>query len=536
VEGDPNYANTAMGAVMAVTPADVMRVVNTYLPEDRRVTVRYRAEADRPKGAPETNDDAALDAIGTPLQGGAVAPPPPASLPHAEPKPTAPAIASVPTMAERTLANGVRVIVARTTAAPIVTADLTVTTGGANDVKAGTSALMADLLTEGAAGRSSAQISAAVEAAGGSLSSGATYDQSRVVLTVLSKEFANTLPIMADVVERPTFAAEELERQRTQRLNQLQVTLQEPGGIAAMVAAKAVFGDGYYGHLLGGTPASVKAVTGEDVRAAYAHAFQPVKAILVITGDIEPDRAFALAEQAFGGWKTQAGPGAPNRPLTPRGPSVTVIDLPGSGQAAVSVVAPSIKRSDPDYYKAEVANGVLGGGYSARLNEEVRIKRGLSYGAGSRIDERAQAGVFSASAQTKNESAVEVADLLMEQIRKLGAEPIAPAELEPRKAALIGEFGRSVETSAGLAGVLTDYAAYGVPLDEIGRFTAKTTAVGAAEAQAAAHEAVDPSRASLVIVGDAKLFADKLKARYPNAVIVPASKLDLDQADLIAPH
>ncbi|MFX8585654.1 insulinase family protein, partial [Acinetobacter baumannii] len=92
-------------------------------------------------------------------------------------------------------------------------------------------------------------------------------------------------------------------------------------------------------------------------------------------------------------------------------PGVIAIDLPGSGQAAVLVAAPSIRRSDPDYYKVEVANGVLGGGYSARLNEEVRVKRGLSYGAGSRVTEMAKAGMFSASAQTKNESAVEVADL-----------------------------------------------------------------------------------------------------------------------------
>jgi len=144
--------------------------------------------------------------------------------------------------------------------------------------------------------------------------------------------------------------------------------------------------------------------------------------------------------------------------------------------------------------------------------------------------------MFTASAQTKNESAVEVADLLVDETRKLGADPIAPAELDTRKAALIGGFGREIETSAGLANLLTDYAIYGVPLDEIGRFTAKTAAVTPAEAQAAAAKLADPSQLSLIIVGDAKLFADKLKAKYPNAVIIPAAKLDLDRADLIQAH
>lgn len=530
VEGDPARANSDMAAVMAVTPADVQRVAAKYLPDSTRVVVRYRAESERPKGEAPTSDDAALDAIGKPLTVAGVAPPPPASLPTEEPKPSAPVAAATPAIAEKTLPNGLRVIVARTTAAPIVTAELTVKSGASGDVRPGETGMMASLLTEGAGGRTAEQIAAEVEAAGGALSAAAGYDGAHVVLTVLAKEFAHTLPIMADVVERPTFAPEELERKRTQRLNALQVALKQPGGLAGMVAPRVVFGDGEYGRVA--TVASVKALTRDGVVQRYRQAFQPSQAVFVVTGDIQPETAFALAEQTFGGWKGEALPPTTQRALAPQKPSVTVIDLPGSGQAAVLVAAPSIKRSDPDYYKVEVANGVLGGGYSARLNEEVRVKRGLSYGAGSSIDERAAGGLFTASAQTKNESAVEVAELLMDQVKRLGAEPIAAAELEPRKAAMIGGFGRSVETSAGLAGLITDYALYGVPLDEIAKATGKTAAVTAAEAQAAATEAADPSKTSLILVGDAKLFADKLKARYPNAVVIPAASLDLDRADL----
>ena len=536
LEGDPARANTDMASVLAVTAADVMRVAGTYLPDDRRLTVRYRAETERPKGAPAADDTAALDAIGTPLAGGAVAPPPPAGLAHEEPRPTAAVAVSAPVVAERRLANGLRVIVARTTAAPLVTAEFTAPTGAAADVKAGTAAMLASLITEGAGARSADQIASTVEAAGGSLSAAAGYDQSRVVLTVLSTEFARTLPIMADVVERPTLAAEELERKRAQKLDGLQVAMHEPGSLAGMVATRVVFGDGRYGKVAGGTPASVKSLTRDDIVAGYKAAYRPEGAALVITGDIVPEKAFALAEKAFGGW-TAAGPAAPAAAaVAALKPRVTVVDLPGAGQASVVIAAPSIKRSDPDFYKVEVANGVLGGGYSSRLNLEVRVKRGLSYGAGSRVDERRDAGLFTASAQTKNESAAEVADLLLDEAKTLGAQPIAAGELEPRKAALIGGFGREIETSAGLAGVLTDYAISGVPLDEIGRFTAKTAAVTPAEAQAVAQEMADPARTSLVIVGDARLFADKVKAKYPDAIIIPASQLDLDRADLMQPH
>ena len=536
LEGDPAHANSDIGEVLAVTPADVMRVVKTYLADDRRVTVRYRGESERPKGAPAEVDQAALDAIGTPLAPGAVAPPAPESLPRQEPTPSAPLAVAPPVVAERQLANGLRVIVARTAAAPLVSAELTVPTGASTDTKAGTSAMLASLMTEGAGTRGADQIASAVEAAGGAIGAGAGYDQSRVTLTVLSKEFAKVLPIMADVVEHPKLANDELERKRAQKLNELQVAMSQPGSITSMVAPRVVFGDGRYGRGSGGTIASVKSLTRADVVEAHDALYRPDGAVLVITGDIAPEKAFALASKTFGAWRA-TGPKRPTgTAVSPATPSVTVIDLPGAGQASVAIAGPSIKRSDPDYYKVEVANGVLGGGYSSRLNLEIRVKRGLSYGAGSRIDERRDAGVFIASAQTKNESAAEVADLLIDEAKGLRSAPIAPGELEPRKAALIGGFGRGVETSAGLASVLTDYAIFGVPLSEIGRFTEKTQAVTPADASAGAAAMVDPSQLSLIIVGDAKLFAEKLKAKYPKAVIIPASQLDLDRTDLMRPH
>ena len=214
LEGEPSYANSDIADVLKATPADVMRVVKTYLADNRRVTIRYRAEGERPKGAPAGDDQAALDAIGQPLAMGVSAPPPPADLPKAEPAPSAPLPVAAPILAERRLANGLRVVVARTRAAPLVSAELTVPSGAAGDARAGTSAMLAALMTEGAGQRSADQIAAAVEAAGGTISAVSGYDQSRVTLTVLSKEFAHVLPIMADVAERPTLAPAELERER----------------------------------------------------------------------------------------------------------------------------------------------------------------------------------------------------------------------------------------------------------------------------------------------------------------------------------
>jgi zinc protease len=214
-------------------------------------------------------------------------------------------------------------------------------------------------------------------------------------------------------------------------------------------------------------------------------------------------------------------------------PRVLVIDLPAAGQAAVVLTAPTIGRNDPRYYAVRAVNAVLGGGYSARLNEEVRIKRGLSYGAGSRVDARSGVGLFTASAQTKNASAAEVAGLLVDEAKKLGAEPITAAELTPREASLTGDYGRAIETSAGLAGVLTSDALHVVDLREVGLYPQQVNAVDPQQARAAASVAVDPAKASLIVVGDAKQFIGKLKARFPNAEVIEASDLDLDAPSLV---
>ena len=142
-------------------------------------------------------------------------------------------------------------------------------------------------------------------------------------------------------------------------------------------------------------------------------------------------RARAIAEQYFGSWQ-----GAPWRPrgaiaavvVVPR-PRVIVVDMPGAGQAAVTVARAAIARRDPLFYPATVANAVLGGGYSARLNQEIRIRRGLSYGSSSSLDPRREAGPFLARTQTRNDAAAQVLDLMVGEMRRLGAEPISAAEL-----------------------------------------------------------------------------------------------------------
>ena len=138
------------------------------------------------------------------------------------------------------------------------------------------------------------------------------------------------------------------------------------------------------------------------------------------------------------------------------------IAMPGAGQAGVAMVAPTIARAAPDYYPGVVANTLLGGGYSSRLNQELRIKRGLTYGVGSRLDARRERRRVEHLAQTKNESAPELVAVVLDEIRRVAAAPRRADELEARKLSMIGSVSRRFETTEDLAATLASLEANGI--------------------------------------------------------------------------
>jgi zinc protease len=540
LEGDAARANTDIALLEAVTAEDVQRVARQYLADDRRMTIRYQSDANKPAGAPETPAEStapvaapALPDIKVPVS--VQAPPD-----QRQPAPPAgpPVHAELPKPVERTLPNGLRVIVAKSAKLPLVNALFEVRTGGSSDPagRAGLADVTASMLNKGAAGRTGPELAREIEGLGGALDAGASWDGSEVSVNVLAANLDPAMAILADVVRRPSFPADELERVRQQTLDDLKVQLQDPGEIGRYATPLVVFGATPYGHMLSGSPASLKRITREDVVAfAQAH-YRPDNAVLILTGDIEPERGFALAERLFGDWNAAGAP--PPEPASaplPAKPRVVVVDLPGAGQASVTLAMSGIRRADPSFYPGIVENSVLGGGYSARLNEEIRIKRGLSYGAGSAIDARRLRGPFVARAQTRNDAAPQVVDLMLQELQKLRSEPPPASELEARQSELTGSYGRAVETTQGLGGTLGQYAIQGIPISEIDRYTSAVDAVTPEAAQAFAKAELDPARASIIVVGDAKQFLPALKAKHPDVQVIPASQLDLDSPTLTRP-
>src|ERR1044072_518553 len=461
----------------------------------------------------------------------------PAMVQEPPPPPASPRSVNVPKPVERTLSNGLRVIIIENHLTPLVGAQLLVKNGGEVDPASlsGLADMTAELLTKGTKTRTAPQIAQEIEALGGVLTSGAGWDASRASVNVLSSKTEPPLSVLADVVRNPVFKEEEIERLRQQYLDNLSVGMNSPGQLANWVASRVVFGDSPYGHPVSGTPASIQRIQRKDVADFHARSSRPDNAVLVLGGDIKADDAYKLAERLFGDWAKPSATLTASATARVEGADgkqrVVVVDLPGAGQAAVVFARRGIKRSDPEFFSGVVANSVLSG-YSGRLNQEIRIKRGLSYGARSSLDPRRDVGPFTASAQTKNQSGAEVAQLLVGELTRLSSEAVSEAELTPRKAVVIGNFGRSLETTEGLVAQVASLALYGLSLDEINRYISSVQAVTAAQIQKFAGSRLGASDAAIVIVGDAKDFIEPLRKQFPQVEVIKRDELDLDSGKL----
>ncbi|WP_010185098.1 M16 family metallopeptidase [Sphingomonas sp. PAMC 26605] len=538
IDGDAHAADRQLAAIGRVTAADVQRVASTYLRDQRSATIQYLPEDATAKAPQNDRIEVADTVVVKPLVVPAkveVVTPASAAERIAPPPPAAAIAAAAPVTHEFALANGMRVVVVEKHDLPLLTALLVARGGGALDPanRAGLGSLTADLLTKGTTTRSATEIARQIESLGGSISSDASFDGSSVEVTVKSDQAAPALAILADVARNPVFAPDEIERARAQAIDGVQVAIKDPSQLANLVAARAALGASDYGHPLAGTPGSLKAITPADIRTAYAAAWKPRQSTLVLVGDVAPAQAKQLAETRFASWSVPGS--APTRSTTPPAypaPRVIVVDMPGAGQAGVVVARPGIARSDARYYPASVANTVLGGGFSSRLNQEIRIKRGLAYGAGSSIQAGREPGTIAARTSTKNPSAPETVSIILAEMKRLGAEPVSAAELDTRKAVLVGNFGRATETTGGIAGTVGGYVVQGLPLSELGQYTQRVAAVDPAAVQAAAAKLLDPAAASVIVVGDAKLFLPELRKAYPNVEVITADALKLDTAAL----
>ena len=427
-----------------------------------------------------------------------------AQVPLGLPPPPGPERAlELPPLHELELANGLRIVLARRDSLPLVNATLLVRAGPETDPvgRSGLAALSTALLAKGARRGGSAigalALARQAEALGASLDTDSRWHASSVGLTVTASRLDAALALLADVVRRPLLAADELARARALMLDALHVERDMPASVAERASRRAFVGDARYAATP--TPESLRRITHADVLGFHRRHARPQHTVLVLAGAVAADAALAMARRHLGDWRAIDADAAVQTPPAPAAePAPLVrIHMPGSGQASVCVLLPFAALDATQRITARVANAVLGLDYSARLNEQVRIRRGLSYGARSSVELLPAAGWLQAQAQTDAGNAAAVLALMRDTLHGLATQPPAPAELAARRATLIGAFARQLDSVDALARLLGAQVVAGRPLSELRSFVPRVLAVDAQQVSefAAAHWPIGAARA-----------------------------------------
>jgi zinc protease len=434
----------------------------------------------------------------------------------------------LPAIEKRTLSNGLSVWIMGVHKVPTVHLELAIRAGIASDPagKYGVSSLTADMLDEGAGARNALEIADAIDFLGAELSTTGSADASFVDLHVPVARLADALPVLADVVARPTFPEAELKRLRDERLAALLEAQDDPEQLIQFAFPRLVFGPQHrYGTPAIGTAAGLRNITVEDLKAFHASFYQPSNAALMVTGDVTPDAIVPALEKTLGSWKggPAAKPAVPSQAAQLTSRHVYLIDKPGAAQSQIRIGWVGVPRSTPDYFAVRVLNTILGEAFTSRLNTNLREVHGYAYGASSRFDMRLSAGAFYAAAGVQTDKTVDALKEFFIELDRIH-QPVPAGELEKAKNYDALLLPRDFETSRGEARALAQIFVYGLPGDYYETYGSHIRAVTAAGVKRAADKYVQPDKFDIVIVGDLKVIEEGVKAANlgPVTVVEPA--------------
>jgi zinc protease len=344
------------------------------------------------------------------------------------------------------------------------------------------------LMREGTDSRSATDIARAIDFIGGSLSVNAGQDYCAAVAEALAKDADTCLALFTDVLLYPSFPKEELERERKQRLAALDAVKEEPRALTSLVFNRTVYGAHPYGRQRGGTRQSLDAIERKDLQEFYRRVFFPRNAVLVVVGDFRAQEMLGRIQQAFAGGNGEApDTSVISAPAYVKGREVVLIDKPDATQAQIRMGNIGIDIRNPEYFPVMVANTIFGEGFTSRLVEELRVKRSLTYNAGSGFATGLAGGSFSIGTFTKNATLGEAIDVILAEVQKFRQIGATADELKKAKNYMAGEFARSLQSPGALASRLTDIELYGFPQDYLTRYIERLRAVTADDVRRAAQ-------------------------------------------------
>jgi len=410
-----------------------------------------------------------------------------------------------PAIEKSTLANGLRVWTVGHRQVPVVAFALLVTTGASADPAGldGLAAITADMLDEGTGALSAIQIHEAIARLGAQLETDIGSDAMSLGFTVLARFADRALALLGDVVARPALRDDDFARVRQLRLHRLTQLRDVPSAIADRAFVSLVYGRHPYGHTPIGSERTLTAVTADDVRGFHRRAVRPSAATLIAVGDCDHDAVRRSAEAAFGAWSDAGDEVSPDDTPWPAPAKLNVVPRPGAPQSELRIGHVAAPRTTPDYHALVVANMVLGGQFTSRINMNLREEKGFTYGARTSFDFRRGPGPFVLQVGVQTSA---TAESIQESIREItemrGSRPITADELRLAVAALTRGYARNFETADQIGRAATQLALYELPDTYFSEFVPRVEAVTVEGIADALARNLDPARLTTVVVGD----------------------------------
>lgn len=433
----------------------------------------------------------------------------------------------------QTLENGLTVFVLEQHEQPIVSIRLLIRAGTQNDPAGlpGVAAMMASLLDKGTATRSATEIAQWVDESGGSLGASADAESTIVHASAFATELGATLDLLADVLLRPAFAPDEIERARQQALSNLAASLEDPAYLADLVMQKLIYGAHPYGSPEGGTPDSVRRIRRDDLQRFHQTYVAPNISAIAVSGDVRAAEVFEAVREALAPWARKEVPRATAATGPDAGGRVVLVDKPDSVQTEIRMGLRTVARKDKDYFSLLFASQILGGPTTGRLHRSLRVQKGLTYGAYATVQPHIEPGAFLAVTQTATEKTGEALDGIYQELEAFRAAAVPAEELADAQSFIIGGFPLSLETPSDLSTRLVNVFLFDLGADYLGTYRNTLAAIRAQDVYQAAQDHLDPKKMSVVLVGNASALTESMK-RFDRVEVIPLDRLDVSRPDL----